>query len=103
VVDTPGLREVGLLGTSGGLARAFADVETLAESCRFDDCGHQSEPGCAVRAALDSGELAVRRYESWTDLRRESGRKAGRNEARLRRVKRTRTRRPRDDRGAGQA
>ena len=103
VVDTPGLREVGLLGVGGGLARAFADVESLAESCRFDDCGHQSEPGCAVRAALDSGELAVRRYESWVDLRRESGRKAARNEARLRRAQRARTRRPRDDRGAGQA
>lgn len=103
VVDTPGLREVGLLGAAGGLARAFADVETLAESCRFDDCGHQSEPGCAVRAALDSGELAVRRYESWVDLRRESGRKAGRNESRLRRAGRARASRPRDDRGSGQA
>lgn len=103
VVDTPGLREVGLLGARDGLSRAFADVETLAESCRFDDCGHQSEPGCAVREALDSGELAVRRYESWVDLRRESGRKAGRNEARLRRARRVRARRPRNDRGAGQA
>jgi len=102
VIDTPGLREVGLLGADAGLAIAFADVEVLAERCRFDDCSHLQEPGCAVRAALDSGELTVRRYESWVDLRRESGREASRDLARAR-TQRSRHRRARQDRGAEEA
>lgn len=81
VIDTPGLREVGLVDAKEGLAHAFADVERLARQCRFDDCAHVHEPGCAVRAALESGELAVRRYESWVALGRESARKARRRQS----------------------
>lgn len=71
VIDTPGLRGIGLPGGEQGLARTFADVEALVARCRFDDCGHRVEPGCAVRAALDEGALPVRRYESWLELRAE--------------------------------
>lgn len=84
VIDTPGLRGVGMPGAAGGLAGAFADVEALAALCRFGDCGHRTEPGCAVREALETGGLSVRRYESWLDLRREAAESTSRRNARLR-------------------
>lgn len=83
VLDTPGLRAVGLLDADGGLGLAFADVAELAGGCRFRDCGHEEEPGCAVRAALDRGELAPRRLESWRKLRREVAYEQRRRDARL--------------------
>ena len=92
VIDTPGLRGVGLTGTGGGLASTFADVEALVARCRFRDCSHSSEPGCAVRDALASGSLAVRRYESWAELHREAEQTTRRSEARLR-AERARARR----------
>ena len=57
LIDTPGLRAVSLWDADAGLSRAFADIEALAAQCRFTDCAHQSEPGCAVRAAVERGEL----------------------------------------------
>jgi ribosome biogenesis GTPase / thiamine phosphate phosphatase len=84
VIDTPGLRGVGLVDTDSGLAGTFPDVEALAQMCRFGDCGHRREPGCAVQAALESGSLAVRRYESWLELRQEAERASARQAARLR-------------------
>jgi ribosome biogenesis GTPase len=83
VIDTPGLRAVGLLDGAEGLDRTFADVAELVAACRFADCGHRTEPGCAVRAALDSGELAPRRWESWRKLQRELAYEARRKDARL--------------------
>jgi ribosome biogenesis GTPase len=83
VIDTPGLRSVGLAG-SEGLDEVFADVEDLALGCRFTDCAHESEPGCAVLAALDSGELTERRLASWRKLQREAAFQARRVDARLR-------------------
>jgi ribosome biogenesis GTPase len=71
VLDTPGIRGVGLLETATGLDRAFADVIALAGRCRFDDCRHESEPDCAVTAALADGTLSPRRLESFRRLRRE--------------------------------
>lgn len=92
VLDTPGLRAVGLLDGAGGLERAFADVAALTAACRFADCGHRTESGCAVRAALDSGELTLRRWESWQKLRRELAHESRRKSARLRkRAPRSRT------------
>lgn len=82
VIDTPGLRGVGVTD-SEGLGAAFADVEELAASCRFTDCGHQVEPGCAVRAALDEGTLSLRRFESWRALQREAQWLERRADARL--------------------
>ena len=62
VIDTPGIRELQLWG--GGVEEAFADVEELALRCRFSDCSHNTEPGCAVKAALVSGELSRERPAS---------------------------------------
>jgi ribosome biogenesis GTPase len=92
VVDTPGLRGVGMVDTRGGLASTFADVEALVALCRFADCSHQAEPDCAVRAALERGSLAVRRYESWLALHREAGENVQRIDARQR-AQRARARR----------
>lgn len=71
VIDTPGLRGVGLLDGATGLNRAFADITSLATGCRFDDCAHGREPGCAVVAAIAAGDLTARRLESWHALHRE--------------------------------
>ncbi|MFI6483093.1 ribosome small subunit-dependent GTPase A [Nonomuraea sp. NPDC050663] len=84
VIDTPGIRRVGLYGMSEGVDLVFADIEELAGQCRFDDCNHDGEPGCAVLAALESGELPERRLESWRKLQREAAWMASRGDARLR-------------------
>jgi ribosome biogenesis GTPase len=72
VIDTPGLRGIGLQEAGEGLAAAFPDVAALAAQCRFKDCAHVTEPGCAVQEALENGALSVRRYESWVKLQREA-------------------------------
>jgi ribosome biogenesis GTPase len=84
VIDTPGLRGVGLIDAEAGLAATFADVDGLAAECRFNDCAHGGEPGCAVAAALAGGSLALRRFESWQHLQRELRWVASRKDARLR-------------------
>jgi ribosome biogenesis GTPase len=71
LIDSPGVRSLGLAGGDGGLETAFADVEAWTAGCRFSDCSHDTEPGCAVKAALDSGELDPGRLRSWQKLRRE--------------------------------
>ncbi len=83
LVDTPGLRGVGVVADEAAIGAAFADVTDLAARCRFGDCAHRTEPGCAVRAALDSGELSERRYASWQRLTREAAWQARRSDARL--------------------
>ncbi|WP_405015551.1 ribosome small subunit-dependent GTPase A [Kitasatospora sp. NBC_01539] len=82
VIDTPGLREVGLYGGEG-VDMAFADIAALAGACRFDDCSHRSEPGCAVAAALEDGTLPQRRMESYLKLQRENEWIASRSDARV--------------------
>jgi ribosome biogenesis GTPase len=72
VIDTPGMRELGLWEAESGLSEVFRDVEQFFANCRFSDCKHQTEPGCAVRAALDSGELSPERWNSYINLRREA-------------------------------
>jgi len=84
VVDAPGLRSVGLFDAEAGLDRVFGDIEAVAGGCRFADCEHRSEPGCAVNAAIASGELPLRRLESWRRLQREMRHMALRQDARLR-------------------
>jgi ribosome biogenesis GTPase len=84
VIDTPGIREL-QLWTGGGVEEAFADIEELAAQCRFHDCAHRTEPGCAVQAALRSGELTRARWESWLKLQRELRSIEVRASARLRR------------------
>lgn len=73
VIDTPGMRELGMWDAETGLEAAFADVEAiLARGCRFSNCSHQSEPGCALKAALQSGELPEARWAAYQGLRREA-------------------------------
>ena len=72
LIDMPGMRELGMLGVSEGLDDAFADVGQLARNCRFTDCGHSSEPGCAVRAAIERHELSEERLQDYLKLRKES-------------------------------
>ncbi len=71
LLDTPGMRSLGLWADNEGLAQTFQELEDLASQCRFRDCGHEQEPGCAVRAAVDSGALTGDRLESWRKLERE--------------------------------
>jgi ribosome biogenesis GTPase len=71
LIDTPGMRELGLTEASAGFEAAFEDVEALVSSCRFADCQHRNEPGCAVRDALERGELEVDRYGGYQKLQRE--------------------------------
>jgi ribosome biogenesis GTPase len=71
LLDTPGMRELGLWEAESGLTAAFADIEMLAHQCRFTDCRHGNEPGCAVRTALTAGDLTEERWQSFQKLRRE--------------------------------
>ena len=71
VLDTPGMREIGLWEASDGVDRTFADVTELAAACRFRNCAHDGEPGCAVLAAVQEGRLPAERLESYRKLLRE--------------------------------
>jgi ribosome biogenesis GTPase len=71
LIDTPGLRELQLWDADEGISQAFADIDALAAQCRFTDCGHHTEPGCAVQAAMEAGALDGRRLENWRKLQRE--------------------------------
>ncbi|MFI9590187.1 ribosome small subunit-dependent GTPase A [Nonomuraea sp. NPDC052265] len=84
IIDTPGIRRIGLYDIGEGVDLVFSDIEELARRCRFADCGHVSEPGCAVLDALESGELPERRLQSWRKLQREAAWMASRTDARLR-------------------
>ncbi|WP_244372750.1 ribosome small subunit-dependent GTPase A [Streptomyces griseorubiginosus] len=84
LIDTPGLRGVGLYDAESGVGQVFSEIEELAEECRFHDCAHTAEPGCAVLAAVDAGELAVRRLESYRKLIRENQWIVAKTDARLR-------------------
>lgn len=72
VIDTPGMRELGLWDSEEGLDRTFSDIEALARLCRFRNCSHTGEPQCAVREALQSGRLAQERFLSYQKLRAEN-------------------------------
>ena len=71
LIDTPGMRELQLWSDDGGLDRAFDDISALASRCRFPDCRHEAEPGCAIRSAVESGALDRRRLENYLKQRRE--------------------------------
>ena len=72
MIDTPGMRELGMWDVSQGLGEAFADVEQYMGRCKFSDCRHKSEPGCAVKAAIAAGELPKARWDSYCKLKREA-------------------------------
>ncbi|SDC44964.1 ribosome small subunit-dependent GTPase A [Streptomyces prasinopilosus] len=84
LIDTPGLRGVGLWDAGSGVGQVFSEIEEFAEGCRFHDCAHESEPGCAVLEAIGTGALAERRLESYRKLLRENRRIVAKTDARLR-------------------
>jgi ribosome biogenesis GTPase len=84
IIDTPGLREAQLWEGEDALSNVFEDIEQLALRCRFSDCAHQSEPGCAIKAALADGGLDRGRFDSYRKLQRELRAIAKKSDARLR-------------------
>ncbi|MEV7339408.1 ribosome small subunit-dependent GTPase A [Streptomyces sp. NPDC093544] len=84
LIDTPGLRGVGLWDAETGVGQVFAEIEQLAAHCHFHDCAHTAEPGCGVLAAVDSGTLPERRLDSYRKLLRENQRIVAKTDARLR-------------------
>ncbi len=84
IIDTPGLREAQLWKGEEGLENLFEDVEVVARDCRFNDCEHGSEPGCAIKAAIERGALDASRLESYRNLQRELRAVAARRDARVR-------------------
>ncbi len=72
LIDTPGMREMGIIDVSAGIDESFSDINEYSKSCRFTDCTHTSETGCSVRLALERGELSEERYSSYLRLKRES-------------------------------
>lgn len=82
LIDTPGLRGIGVHAVEEGIAQVYADIEAYAHDCKFRDCKHRSEPGCAVRVAVAAGELEPARLERYRKLLRESEWAASRGDAR---------------------
>ena len=76
IIDTPGMRELGMWEISEGLENAFSDVEQYLGQCRFANCRHDKEPGCAIKAAILSGDLDLSRWESYQKLQEEAVDKA---------------------------
>lgn len=72
IIDTPGMRELGMWDVTDGLGETFSDVEQYFTQCRFSDCRHQNEPGCRVKAALENGELSQERWKSYLKLKKEA-------------------------------
>jgi len=72
LIDTPGMRELGLVGAGDGVDTGFEDFAVLSAQCRYADCSHEHEPGCAVRAAVEKGELGKDRYSNYIKLKKES-------------------------------
>ena len=72
LIDTPGMREFGLLGAADGVEQSFEDILFLSTNCRYTDCSHTQEPGCAILTAVANGELSEERYRSYLKLKKES-------------------------------
>ncbi|MCZ7457290.1 ribosome small subunit-dependent GTPase A [Streptomyces sp. WMMC940] len=104
LIDTPGLRGVGLFDAGAGVGQVFSEIEDLAADCRFHDCAHESEPGCAVLAALADGSLPQRRLDSYRKLVRENRRIVAKTDARVRaEIRRDWQRKLAEGRAAGEA
>jgi ribosome biogenesis GTPase len=84
LIDTPGMRELQLWDTGESVAEAFADIESIGADCRFRDCRHVSEPGCAVVAAVSAGTLAAERLGSYRKLQAEQKHQAAQQDERAR-------------------
>ncbi len=74
IIDTPGMREIGMANTELGIDNTFSDIAKLEKQCKFSDCQHDTEPGCAVKAAIESGDLSVDRYILYKSLSSENTR-----------------------------
>ena len=72
LIDTPGMRELGIVGAGDGVNRGFEEFVVLSGNCRYPNCSHEHEPGCAIRAAVENGELSEDRYSSYIKLKKES-------------------------------
>jgi len=72
LIDTPGMRELGNIAVAAGIEETFSEITVLATQCRFTDCSHTQEQGCAILAAVEAGEISRERYESFMRLARES-------------------------------
>ena len=90
MIDTPGMRELQLWGDESGAGSAFPDLVELARSCRFSDCGHRTEPGCAIGEAIARGHLDSARVAAWRKLERELAHFARRHDARARSLEKAR-------------
>jgi ribosome biogenesis GTPase len=90
LIDSPGIRSLGVAGASEGIEPAFADIADLALGCRFGDCRHEGEPGCAVQAALAEGRLSADRFASHRKLEREAAHVARSGDPLLRAAERRR-------------
>ena len=86
VIDSPGIREVGLVGDEAAVGHAFADIDELGEECHFADCGHAGEPGCAIALAIEAGEISEERLAAYLDLRKEAASAARRADEHARRT-----------------
>ena len=84
ILDTPGMRELGLWDAGDGMSAAFADIDALAAQCRFHDCGHGGEPGCAIAAALADGALDAARWRAYNKLQRELEFQNGKDDPKVR-------------------
>lgn len=80
IIDTPGMRELGLWDCADGLSQSFADVEQYFGKCKFNDCRHQSEPGCAVKSAIENGDLSEKRWNDYLRLKKESAFSEGKSD-----------------------
>ena len=86
LIDTPGMRELGLLASETSLDLGFPEIAVLAEQCRFADCRHEQEPECGVRQALEEGRISPGRWVSYVKLQREARRHALEADARAQRA-----------------
>jgi ribosome biogenesis GTPase len=86
VIDSPGIREVGLAGDEESVDATFADIDELGEECRFSDCSHAGEPGCAIAMAVEAGEVSAERLAAYLDLRKEAASAARRADEHERRA-----------------
>lgn len=80
IIDTPGMRELGMWDAANGLEHSFADIEQYFGKCKFRDCQHQSEPGCAVKQAIENGELSQERWNNYLQLKKESSYSEGKDD-----------------------
>lgn len=90
IIDTPGMRELGMWDAAQGLSKSFDDIERYFGKCRFSDCRHQSEPGCAVKEAIERGKISRERWESYLRLKRESSFSEGKGDYQRKKYQRNR-------------